>query len=246
MVDQQLHVGLDLRRLPSAFAARSACRCCPASATRTGQASEACGCRCAAASSDRRASKDIPFVARHARPIAREDVLAGLDVPADRPLALSSFGGYGVNGSRRRAAATASRSTGRSSSSPTAARPSPNRLPTGGARSSALPMRRIYDAGIRYEDLVAAADVVVTKPDTASSRNASPTRPRCSTPPRGHFPEYDVLVAAKCRGTCGARSSTRTSLLAGRWRDAARRAAGAAAADRASRTNGAEVAADVC
>ena len=33
---------------------------------------------------------------------------------------------------------------------------------------------------LRYEDLVAAADVVVSKPGTASSRSASRTARRCS------------------------------------------------------------------
>ena len=42
---------------------------------------------------------DLPFVARHARAdLERADVLSALDLPLDRPLALSSFGGYGVAG----------------------------------------------------------------------------------------------------------------------------------------------------
>jgi hypothetical protein len=39
--------------------------------------------------------KDIPFVARHAS-LTREEVCRRLKLPADKPLVLSSFGGYGL------------------------------------------------------------------------------------------------------------------------------------------------------
>ena len=40
---------------------------------------------------------DVPFIARHARH-GRDDVRRELGLPLDRPLVLSSFGGYGVSG----------------------------------------------------------------------------------------------------------------------------------------------------
>src|SRR4029450_4608067 len=39
---------------------------------------------------------DVPFVARHARR-GREETRRRLELPAYRPLALSSFGGYGIS-----------------------------------------------------------------------------------------------------------------------------------------------------
>ena len=84
------------------------------SARPTGRRRKAGGCRCTAASTPSRASTDVPFVARHARAdLDARGRAPGLDVPADRPVALSSFGGYGVERLRSRRRSTASR-TGRS------------------------------------------------------------------------------------------------------------------------------------
>src|SRR5687767_15922056 len=41
--------------------------------------------------------KDIPFIARHATR-TREEVCKLLKIPADKPIVLSSFGGYGLSG----------------------------------------------------------------------------------------------------------------------------------------------------
>ena len=41
--------------------------------------------------------KDIPFIARHAS-MTREEVCKLLKLPADKPLVLASFGGYGLPG----------------------------------------------------------------------------------------------------------------------------------------------------
>jgi hypothetical protein len=43
--------------------------------------------------------RDIPFVARHASR-SREEVCKALKIPADKPVVLASFGGYGPDGPR--------------------------------------------------------------------------------------------------------------------------------------------------
>ncbi|MEP6916507.1 MAG: hypothetical protein ABJC89_12715, partial [Acidobacteriota bacterium] len=98
---------------------------------------------------------DVPFVARHATH-DREDVRRRLQLPADAPVALASFGGYGIGDF------------------------DPARLDclddwtvviTGDRPSAPLPEgvrfiheSTIYDGGLRYQDLVRAVDAVVTKP----------------------------------------------------------------------------------
>ena len=123
--------------------------------------------------------EDIPFVARRARAdLLREDVLTGLALPPERPIALSSFSHYGVNGLDMSSLDCLEDWTV---------------VITGNGPPSTLPddvafvkESRIYDQGLRYEDLVAVSDVVVTKPGYGIiSEHASPTRRRCSTLPAG-------------------------------------------------------------
>ena len=87
----------------------------------------------------------LPFVARHARH-ARADVRARLGLPADEPLMLISFGGYGANEldpARAAATLTAARIVVTSASK--------DGYPPGtiGIHEDAL-----YGSGLRYEDLV--------------------------------------------------------------------------------------------
>ena len=52
----------------------------------------------------------------------------------------------------------------------------------------------MYDAGVRYEDLVGAAVAVVTKPGYGIIAECIANDTAVLYTPRGHFPEYDVLV----------------------------------------------------
>ena len=52
----------------------------------------------------------------------------------------------------------------------------------------------MYDNGLRYEDLVQAADVVVTKPGYGIISEAIANDAALLYTSRGHFVEYDVLV----------------------------------------------------
>jgi hypothetical protein len=152
---------------------------------------------------------DIPFVARHARAdLPREDVLAALDVPVDRPVALSSFSQYGVNGFDVSLLDCLDDWTV---------------VITGSDRPSSLPEgvafvqeSHIYDNGLRYEDLVAACDIVVTKPGYGIISECIANHTAMLYTSRGHFPEYDVLVREMPRYLRCAYID-HESLLAGRW-----------------------------
>ncbi|MBA2306273.1 MAG: hypothetical protein H0W08_27090, partial [Acidobacteria bacterium] len=98
---------------------------------------------------------DLPFVARHATR-SRDRVRDTLQLPADRPLALTSFGGFGLSGFDPAAIDCRDEwtvvMTGRTP--PAVAIPGVAFVDEGW----------LYNRGLRYEDLVAAVDVVVTKP----------------------------------------------------------------------------------
>ena len=82
--DDQLLLGLDLRRLRRASCRRSR-RWSPACARRTRAPRCCCACRCTATSSAFPRIRDMPLVARRARGRARDDVRARLDLPRARP-----------------------------------------------------------------------------------------------------------------------------------------------------------------
>ena len=138
-------------------------------------------------------------------------------MPGDRPLVLSSFGGYGVRDFD----------------------PADPRLPRsldGGHHrprrdrrrcrpaSLFLDEARIYEAGLRYEDLVAAVDVVVTKPGYGIISECIANDTALLYTSRGRFVEYDVMVREmprvlrcrfldheRCSPAAGAPRSTRCS-----------------------------------
>ena len=57
-----------------------------------------------------------------------------------------------------------------------------------------LSEQQLYDSGLRYEDLVRAADVVVTKPGYGIISEAIANDTALLYTSRGRFVEYDVLV----------------------------------------------------
>ena len=103
---------------------------------------------------------DVPFIARRARRDP-EDVRAMLHLPADRPLVLVSFGGYGVRSLDWPALGRMARYGVVSTKGfPFATAPPATKHSV----LYCLDEHQIYASGIRYEDLVATVDVVVTKP----------------------------------------------------------------------------------
>lgn len=124
----------------------------------------------------------IPLVARAPR-LSRAEARRRLGVPG-RPLVLVSFGGIGVPG-------FALDSLGRL--------PSFHFVATEGG-GAATPNVTVVDRdalaglGLRYPDLVRAADVVLTKPGYGIVTDAVAAGTRMLYTDRGDFPEYPLLV----------------------------------------------------
>ena len=165
--------------------------------------------------------RDVPFVARHATR-TREETRERVGLPLDRRLALPSFGGYGLPGLDL------------------------HRLDLGDDWDVVHDMTEaaIYEAGLRYEDLVAAVDVVVTKPGYGIISECIANHTAILYTPRGRFVEYDVLVREMPRFLrCACIDNA--SLLAGHWRAALDAAVSAPPPPEKPRTDGAEVIADM-
>jgi L-arabinokinase len=153
----------------------------------------------------------IPFIARHSvysRPEARRR----LSLDPIRPVALLSFGGYGLH---RLDLATldcldewtillTDQITNPGSHAPHQVRYFPETA---------------FGSDLRYEDLVAAADVVVTKPGYGIISECVAHETAMLYTSRGHFREYDVMVQ-ELPEILRCRFIPQDDLFAGRWSDA--------------------------
>lgn len=114
--------------------------------------------------------RDIPFAARHSKKDP-DEIRRALGIPLRERVALASFGGYGVAGA----------------SKPTIA--GYYILWPGDVDEDAM-----YEKGYRYEDLVRAVDVVVTKPGYGIISECIANDTALLYTSRGDFREYPVLV----------------------------------------------------
>jgi hypothetical protein len=179
--------------------------------------------------------RDVPLVARHATRTSA-DTLERLELPHGRPLALASFGGFGVRGIDLEALDCLDEW---------------DVILTGQSRPAAIPHgahflqdAELYGRGVRYEDLVSACDVVLTKPGYGIVSECIANSTAIVYTPRGDFAEYPILVSHIERWLPHA-FIDHADLLAGRW---ARSLAAAAACARPSErppTNGAAEIADM-
>jgi hypothetical protein len=181
---------------------------------------------------------DLPFVARRS---ARDpdQTRRALGLPPGERLVLVSFGGYGVGGldlnALDRLDGYVAVVTGR--------------LDDPGFRSSTLrnvvflDETGMYAAGFRYEDLVRAVDVVATKPGYGIISECLANETALLYTSRGHFVEYDVLVAAM-PSFLRAGFIDHADLFAGRWTPHLDRLLSQPAPPERPATNGAEIAAD--
>jgi hypothetical protein len=136
----------------------------------------------------RAVTSDIPFIARRsACDPAETRRLLGID--GRRPIALSSFGGHGLDLPYDRLAR----------SGLTVLVPSPH-----------------PPAGLRYEDLVAAADVVVSKPGYGIVSECVANGTALLYTSRGRFAEYDVMLEEMPR-LLRCRYLAPRDLIAGNW-----------------------------
>ena len=158
---------------------------------------------------------DVPFVARRSER-EPEDTRRALGLPRDERLVLVSFGGYGLERLDLEALTELDGYVALVSGSvPLADRPPGLH---GERRGSLLPLDEtvIYDKGYRYEDLVRAVDVVVTKPGYGIIAECLANDTALLYTSRGHFIEYDVLVAAMPRFLRTA-FIDHADLFAGQW-----------------------------
>ena len=161
-------------------------------------------------------TRDIPFIARTS---TRDpaDTRRQLGIDGDRPVVLASFGGYGVE------------------------------LPLETLRRSERftfiePMRE-PPPGLQYEDLVAAADVVVSKPGYGIVSECVANGTALLYTSRGRFIEYDLFVAGM-PGILRCRYLSQEDLLAGRWADAIDALLAQPEAPERPAVNGADIAAN--
>jgi L-arabinokinase len=146
--------------------------------------------------------RDIPMIARPARR-SREEVRRMLGLDGSRPVILLSFGGFeilGIDFDRVEALSEYCFLT---------TQPLPR------------PLRNVrlltLDDGLRYEELVAQADAVITKPGYGIVSDCLANRTPVLYTDRGEFAEYGALVAGLERFGVAAFIENR-DLLAGNWR----------------------------
>ena len=189
---------------------------------------------------------DLPFVARRSGR-GRDDTRRALGVGTDDPVALVSFGGFGLEGLPLGRVARDSRVTVVTTDVPghvvpTGATEGPlaRRTETGVV---AVNEHALYASGWRYEDLVAAADVVVTKPGYGIIAECIANGAAILYTERGRFAEYDVLVREMPRYLRQAFIS-RDDLLGGTWSAGLEAALAAPAPAEHPRLDGAHTAAE--
>ena len=187
---------------------------------------------------------DLPFIARHATH-DRECVRKWLRLPTDVPLVLSSFGGFGLHGfdpydldCLNAYHIVITTSAGRADH----AEPSSDSRTAASRQLHAVDEREIYELGFRYEDLVAAVDIVATKPGYGILSECIANDTAVLYTSRGRFVEYDVLVAEMPR-YLRCEFIALDDLLAGRWRAALDAVRNAPPPPEDPDTHGAEVAA---
>jgi L-arabinokinase len=146
--------------------------------------------------------RDLPMVARRARH-SREEARRHLGLSDTRPVILLSFGGFEIRG------IDFDRVERLDDYQFLITQPPPRPVRN---------VRVVVMDGLRYEDVVAQADAVVTKPGYGIVSECLANRVPVLYTPRGHFAEYNCLVQGLERfGVC--RLIGNDDLLAGNWRD---------------------------
>ncbi len=181
---------------------------------------------------------DAPLVARHARHAPAETRQA-LQLPTNRPLVLVSFGRYGLD------AVDWVRVTQPDDLAIVVTRDSVDTGPTlsGTNAHTALfdvDLATMLDQGFSYADLVAAVDVVLTKPGYGIIAECAANDTALVYASRGDFVEYAVLVEAMPRLLRCAYIDQR-DLFAGRWAPVVRQVLDQPRLTERPATNGAEV-----
>ena len=186
--------------------------------------------------------KDIPFIARHAAK-SREEVVKALKLPAEKPIVLVSFGGYGLSSLDTEPLSKFKKYTVVTTTTTTLSRGRKESSDRKGSFIS-IPEEAVYDAGVRYEDLVAAAEAVVTKPGYGIVSEAIANDTAVLYTSRGHFPEYDVIVKELPQYVRSA-FIDQNDLFAGKWEPSLDKLLAQPKMKKKPETNGADVAAEI-
>jgi len=183
------------------------------------------------------ARERIPMIARQAKR-SRDETRDFFGLPQRGQLALLSFGGYGLPALDLTAVDVGpdwSIITTDRVSQPAGALPPNIRLLTEAA---------FLTREFRYEDLIGAVDVVITKPGYGIISECASTGTAMLYTSRGDFREYDLLVQALPR-IVRSRFISSEDLFAGRWQSALDALLAQPAPREAPPTNGASVAAEI-
>jgi hypothetical protein len=177
---------------------------------------------------------DFPFVARHASH-TRGDVRDRLGLPPDAALVLVSFGGYQSHElDLARAAATVRDARIVITAAPPAAAP---------AGVLTIDEHALYEGGLRYEDLVGAVDIVLSKPGYGIVSECIANGTRLLYTSRGRFREYDIFIDQMPR-LLPCEFLSQADLSAGQWNAAITRLLARPAPAERPATNGATLIAD--
>ncbi len=152
--------------------------------------------------------RDIPLVARTAH-LAPAEVRRRLALPTNERVVLLSFGGIGT-------AIAAAPETPAGVTCVATQSAAPADAPPGCRFISNADMARV---GVRYEDLVAASDAVITKPGYGIVSDCIANGTPMVYTSRGQFREYPYLVAG-IRTHLAHAFISNEDLYAGRWRTA--------------------------
>ena len=170
-------------------------------------------------------TRDIPFIARRSQhqPDDVRRILGFPDRTHGGPLVLLAFGGHGLGRLDTKALGAMS---GYTIVMPDASLP-----------------QDLHAAGLRYQDLIRAADVVVTKPGYGVISEAIANDAALLYTSRGSFMEYDVLVREMPQYV-RARFIAPNDLISGNWSDALEQLLAQPEPPEKPALNGAQVAAE--
>jgi len=189
--------------------------------------------------------KDIPFIARHATR-TRAEVCKLLKIPTDKPIVLASFGGYGLPSLDTTGLSKFKKYTVVTTANVPLSRAARKDVQAAERKGSFISVNEeaMYDVGVRYEDLVGAAEALVTKPGYGVISECIANDAAVLYTSRGHFPEYDVLVEEMPKYVRSAFIS-HDDLFEGKWESHLDKLLNQAKPKKKPETNGADVAADI-
>jgi len=153
----------------------------------------------------------VPLVARRSK-LGRAEARRAMALDGDVPIVLASFGGHD-SGLRYDDVARNTSFTLVTTDYEMA------EVPASAGRLQRFTNERLAARGLQYEDLVAASDVVVSKPGYGIVSECIANGPALLYTSRGRFAEYDVLVAGM-RQVLRCRYLPQEDLRTGRWADA--------------------------